>query len=222
MNIGKTLISAVFRLCERSEAIQHRCHSRTAGLPGPATLRSQLRHARRNNAINRSLPIFSLVALLPVLALSMGIAATAFGAAEEQGSHQVQLPKGVIVMWSGNMEEIPKGWSLCDGTKGTPDLRDRFVVGAGSSAHVGVKGGSYSHAHKQDTHSHRVTMPRSRVNTLRIPYGSRGNYGSLSYKIQQQRHYADSRVANSSKLAPVIQTAQNLPPYLKLVFIMKN
>jgi microcystin-dependent protein len=168
------------------------------------------------------LPGISLAALLPVLALGMGITATAYGAAEEQGSRQAQLPKGVIVMWSGNMDEIPEGWSLCDGTKGTPDLRDRFVVGAGSSAHVGVKGGSYSHGHKQDTHSHRVTMPRSRVNTLRIPYGSRDNYGSLSYKIQQQRHYADSRVANSSKLAPVIQTAQNLPPYVKMVFIMKN
>ena len=199
-----------------------RSHSRTSGLPCPATLRSQLRHTRRNDTISQSLPGFSLIALLPALALSIGIMATAYGADEEQSLHQAQLPSGVIVMWSGSMERIPKGWSLCDGTKGTPDLRDRFVVGAGSSAHVGVKGGSYSHGHKQDTHSHRVTMPRSRVNTLRIPYGSRGNYGSLNYKIQQQRHYADSRVANSSKLAPVIQTAQNLPPYLKLVFIMKN
>ena len=65
---------------------------------------------------------------LPVLALSLSMSVTAFGAAVEQGPSLVQLPKGVIVMWSGSMEEIPKGWSLCDGSKGTPDLRDRFVV----------------------------------------------------------------------------------------------
>lgn len=39
------------------------------------------------------------------------------------------LPSGVIVMWSGS--SIPSGWALCDGTNGTPDLRDRFIVGAG-------------------------------------------------------------------------------------------
>lgn len=40
------------------------------------------------------------------------------------------VPKGVIVMWSGKISDIPSGWALCDGTNGTPDLRDRFVVGA--------------------------------------------------------------------------------------------
>lgn len=41
------------------------------------------------------------------------------------------VPKGVIVMWSGEVDEIPAGWSLCDGSNGTPDLRSRFIVGAG-------------------------------------------------------------------------------------------
>lgn len=40
------------------------------------------------------------------------------------------VPSGVIVMWSGSVGSIPKGWALCDGTNGTPDLRDRFIVGA--------------------------------------------------------------------------------------------
>jgi hypothetical protein len=40
------------------------------------------------------------------------------------------VPKGVIVMWSGTITNIPSGWALCDGTNGTPDLRDRFIVGA--------------------------------------------------------------------------------------------
>ncbi len=40
------------------------------------------------------------------------------------------IPSGVIVMWSGSIADKPAGWSLCDGTDGTPDLRDRFIVGA--------------------------------------------------------------------------------------------
>jgi len=40
------------------------------------------------------------------------------------------LPIGSILIWSGTVASIPGGWQLCDGTNGTPDLRDRFVVGA--------------------------------------------------------------------------------------------
>lgn len=44
------------------------------------------------------------------------------------GGHLV--PSGTVVMWSGTIATIPAGWALCDGQNGTPDLRDRFVVGA--------------------------------------------------------------------------------------------
>lgn len=40
------------------------------------------------------------------------------------------VPSGVILMWSGPVATIPSGWNLCDGTSGTPDLRDKFIVGA--------------------------------------------------------------------------------------------
>ena len=46
---------------------------------------------------------------------------------------QDTLPTGVIVMWSGAVSTVPSGWALCNGQNGTPDLRDRFIVGAGSS-----------------------------------------------------------------------------------------
>lgn len=52
------------------------------------------------------------------------------------------VPSGLIAMWSGIVSAIPAGWTLCDGTKNTPDLRDRFIVGAGSSYPVGATGGS--------------------------------------------------------------------------------
>jgi hypothetical protein len=40
------------------------------------------------------------------------------------------VPAGLIAMWHGSISSIPAGWSLCDGSNGTPDLRDRFIVGA--------------------------------------------------------------------------------------------
>ena len=52
------------------------------------------------------------------------------------------FPSGGILMWYGNIANIPSGWLLCNGTNGTPDLRDRFVVGAGSSYSIGNTGGS--------------------------------------------------------------------------------
>ena len=52
------------------------------------------------------------------------------------------VPSGVILMWSGSIATIPSGWFLCNGVNGTPDLRDRFLVGAGSTYAVGATGGA--------------------------------------------------------------------------------
>lgn len=62
------------------------------------------------------------------------------------------IPSGVITMWSGSIASIPSGWFLCNGSNGTPDLRDRFLVGAGSTYAVAATGGSanatlVSHSH---------------------------------------------------------------------------
>ena len=48
---------------------------------------------------------------------------------------------GIIVIWSGSVATIPTGWLLCDGTNGTIDLRDRFIIGAGNTYAVGATGG---------------------------------------------------------------------------------
>jgi len=54
------------------------------------------------------------------------------------------VPSGGIIMWSGLISAIPTGWSLCDGTDGTPDLRNRFVVGAGDQYNRNDTGGQNS------------------------------------------------------------------------------
>ena len=51
-------------------------------------------------------------------------------------------PTGIIAIWSGSVATIPIGWLLCDGTNGTLDLRDKFIVGAGGTYAVGDTGGS--------------------------------------------------------------------------------
>jgi hypothetical protein len=61
---------------------------------------------------------------------------------------QATFVQGMIIMWSGAIANIPAGWALCDGTNGAPDLRDRFVCGAGGGNAVGATGGSNAdHSH---------------------------------------------------------------------------
>lgn len=58
------------------------------------------------------------------------------------GSGGGGVPKGTIVIWSGTANDIPSGWALCDGQDGRPDLRDKFVLGAGGKYNVGATGGA--------------------------------------------------------------------------------
>lgn len=60
---------------------------------------------------------------------------------EQQDPGYGQLPVGSIIMWSGDAEDIPDGWVICDGTNGTPNLLNRFVVGAGDEYALGDSGG---------------------------------------------------------------------------------
>jgi microcystin-dependent protein len=105
------------------------------------------------------------------------------------------LPVGVITMWSGSVASIPSGWALCNGASGTPDLRDRFVVGAGTSYAPGNTGGFNtitlntdqipSHQHNasggtsiQDaSHSHSITIVAANTDHV---HGVNGDTGLQS------------------------------------------
>eukprot|EP01084_Bolivina_argentea_P088687 160112_1 len=52
------------------------------------------------------------------------------------------LPNGIVIIWYGLIANIPQGWSLCDGSNGTPDLRDKFVIGGGNLYNLNDNGGS--------------------------------------------------------------------------------
>lgn len=54
------------------------------------------------------------------------------------------MPSGGIILWSGAIVDIPSGWYLCNGANSTPDLRNKFIVGAGDSYAVAATGGANS------------------------------------------------------------------------------
>ena len=129
------------------------------------------------------------------------VATTAFVSATTTAA----LPAGVIVMWSGSIASVPVGWYLCDGTNGTPNLRDRFVVGAGSTYAVNATGGSadaavVSHTHTATStftgtamtgHTHGVTDPGHKHLTVEagsFPYGSSSpnQVSGATYTAQNQ------------------------------------
>ena len=67
------------------------------------------------------------------------------------------VPTGCILIWSGSAGSIPSGFQLCDGTNGTPDLRNSFVLGAGNNYVVGQTGGSADSV--LPSHTHTLTDP---------------------------------------------------------------
>jgi microcystin-dependent protein len=74
---------------------------------------------------------------------------------------QSVLPAGMIVMWAGSVVSIPTGWKLCDGTNGTPNLVDRFIVGAGNNYNPGDTGGNASvilTSQQMPVHTHSATV----------------------------------------------------------------
>ena len=63
-----------------------------------------------------------------------GLSYTWDGTAWRKGSSDSGIPSGCILLWSGSVSNIPSGWYLCNGQNSTPDLRNRFVIGAHSDS----------------------------------------------------------------------------------------
>jgi len=130
---------------------------------------------------------------------------------------------GMIMLWSGSEASIPAGWLLCDGTSSTPNLQNRFVVGAGNTYNVDDTGGSadavvVSHTHTATStdsgHTHTVPQVNDRrgagIGTL---YCGSGNAASGT-------GFANITTTNSTE--GVSGTNANLPPYYALCYIMKS
>jgi hypothetical protein len=129
------------------------------------------------------------------------------------------VPVGGIIMWSGSVASIPTGWSLCDGNNDTPNLQDKFIVGAGSGYAVAATGGSadavvVSHTHGITDPGHNHTVPTVRNGNTASGSGDDG--GSNTNSISSTR--TTGITINSEGESG---TGKNLPPYYALAFIMR-
>ena len=143
------------------------------------------------------------------------------------------IPSGVILLWSGSIGSIPAGYVLCNGNNGTPDLRDRFIVGAGSTYAVNATGGSadaivVSHTHTATSvvtdpgHNHAYSQAAA------ISPGSGGSLGggdgnlntTISFNIPNKN--TGITVATTNASAGTSGTNANIPPYFALAYIMKT
>ena len=137
------------------------------------------------------------------------------GTTFEIGGKSAVIPSGVIVMWSGEANNVPSGWALCNGENGTPDLRDRFVVGAGRNYSRGETGGADKVAltiAEMPSHTHDVNAKASDLAAA---------WKDNSYFFDFSQHYNNPRSTTTTATGGN-QAHENRPPYYALCFIMKQ
>lgn len=150
------------------------------------------------------------------------------------------VPRGVITMWSGSISAIPIGWVICNGGNGTPDLRNKFVIGAGSSYAVGGTGGATTvtltianlppHNHtgttsSEGSHAHTVYIAVDAVGTGDRISGAdtSGSDEGISTKsagtTDTQGAHTHTFTTNTVGSGTAFSI---LPPYYALAYIMKS
>ena len=158
--------------------------------------------------------------------------------------NESSIPKGTILPWYGKSSDIPEGFALCDGTKGTPDLRNRFLVGAGSNYALGDTGGEDqvklsgtqigNHYHFWGAQYH-YRSGQSKSNALKVISNGTGfeaapfpsDRKSISYLdattlSPSYSHAGKESYITSLAVGTAAQEAhENRPPYYALSFIMK-
>jgi hypothetical protein len=173
-------------------------------------------------------PTFTGTPLAPTASLGTNttqLATTAFVLANG-------IPSGMIALWSGSVASVPSGWYLCNGSNGTPDLRDRFVVGAGSTYAVAATGGSANAIVVAHTHTatSTVTDPghsHSFSSSLILGTSTDGNTGTVSGggnagALTIVSNTTGITVATTNASSGSSGTNANLPPYYALAYIMKS
>lgn len=145
------------------------------------------------------------------------------------------IPSGMIMIWSGTINDIPTGWELCDGANNRPDLRDKFVIGAGPKFTVGATGGDANASVISHTHSFTATTATGGTHNHDQRWGqASGDSGNYSgNNLQNFTNYAQTGVtadAGSHTHTVSGTTAStgfsgenaNLPPYFALCYIIKT
>jgi microcystin-dependent protein len=120
----------------------------------------------------------------------------------------IQNFKGIIVAWSGDPNNLPKGWKLCNGKNITPDLRGRFIYGYGknSADKVDKKGGE---------EKHKLTIKEMPKHNHELSIGDAGNY-----KYGKQPNVLNTSSHGNTYKEGGDKPHNNLPPYYVLAYIM--
>jgi len=142
------------------------------------------------------------------------------------------IPTGLISIWYGSIGSIPTGWYLCDGSNGTPDLRDRFIVGAGSTYSVSATGGSTTHTittSEMPSHSHTATSTvtdpgHSHIisSTSTGVISTSGNYVGTTGTQRSSIEVTGITVATTLTSTGSGTAFNILNPYYALAYIMKS
>jgi hypothetical protein len=160
-------------------------------------------------------------------------AAGAFTGITVNGVTNAHVPSGVIVMWSGSIASIPTGWLLCNGANSTPDLRDRFIIGASQDdagvAKTNVTGSLTQTGGSKDaivvSHTHTMQSAGAHVHTYDQPINA-GPHPTGSGRFDP----TTAQVANTGSAGAHTHTIDstgssgtnaNLVPYYALAYIMK-
>ena len=129
-----------------------------------------------------------------------------------KGENGEGLFTGCIIMWSGASNVIPDGWALCNGENGTPDLRGRFVLGAGGAYAVGNTGGEEAHKlTKQElpSHSHQIYLS---------DFESEIDYNMGQFICLKKANLIGNQ---NTRTEGGDVPHNNMPPYYALCYIMK-
>ena len=143
------------------------------------------------------------------------------------------LPSGLILLWHGSSASIPSGWVLCDGNNGTPNLRDKFIVGAGTTYAVNDTGGEATHTlttGEMPAHAHGGTTGNELAHTHSYNFPSTAVQGAAGTDINSyawpsgnsQTSGAGSAHAHEIMSAGSGTAHENRPPYYALCYIMKT
>lgn len=133
------------------------------------------------------------------------------------------LTKGIIGMWLGNVDDIPAGWKLCDGSNGTLDLRNKFIKIGTSLAQNGDTGGSNTHTHGNVSHTHTPTGTHSHTGSHGVA-DMRSNPGGANDGVCYYTHVHSINSVSSQSAAYssdniTADTVDNQPPYKTVAFI---
>jgi hypothetical protein len=143
-------------------------------------------------------------------------------------SENAIIPQGIILYWGQSLASIPKGWALCDGTEGTPDLQNRFAYGVETGENPGEIGGWETHNHTYSelpSHNHGIIDPGHNhvigIGPVGIAGPSPTIAGPDSLKQEPFMSYTGVSVDSFGVNNPSTENISSLPPYYSVACIMK-